>query len=201
MSLARPPRAVTVARVQAIEITLNWRWAPILLLGTWLLAQNVLPARFPTWAVSTSWLTAGAAVLAGEAALLLHELGHALVARRDGLRVTRIVFHGFHAQTIVDRGLDPSAHELWIALAGPSVNLVLVALAAGLRVALGASGAFDAFLLMLLLGNAAAAVLSLLPLGPSDGARALSGLRRRRNALEAEVASQRQDQNDEDQQA
>jgi Zn-dependent protease len=201
MSLARPPRAVTVARVHAIEITLNWRWAPILLLGTWLLAQNVLPARFPTWAVSTSWLTAGAAVLAGEAALLLHELGHALVARRDGLRVTRIVFHGFHAQTIVDSAIDPPVHDLWIALAGPSVNLVLVVLAAALRVALGTSGALDAFLLMLLLGNAATAVLSLLPLGPSDGARALSGLRRRRNALEAEVPGQRQDQNDEDQKA
>jgi Zn-dependent protease len=200
MSLALPPRAVTVARVQAIEITLNWRWAPILLLGTWLLAQNVLPARFPTWAVSTSWLTAGAAVLAGEAALLLHELGHALVARRDGLRVTRIVFHGFHAQTIVDRSFDPPVHEVWIALAGPSVNLVLAALAAGLRVAFGTSGALDAFLLMLLLGNAATAVLSLLPLGPSDGARALSG-RRRRTALEAEVPSQRQDQDNEDQQA
>jgi Zn-dependent protease len=201
MSLARPPRAVTVARVQAIEITLNWRWAPILLLGTWLLAQNVLPARFPTWAVSTSWLTAAAAVLAGEAALLLHELGHALVARRDGLRVTRIVFHGFHAQTIVDSGVDLPAHDVWIALAGPSVNLALVVLAAGVRVALGTSGALDAFLLMLLLGNAAAAILSLLPLGASDGARALSGLRRRRTALEAEVACQRQDQNDKDQKA
>jgi Zn-dependent protease len=186
--------------VQAIEIALNWRWAPILLLGTWLLAQNVLPARFPTWEVSTSWLTAVAAVLAGEAALLLHELGHALVARRDGLRVTRIVFHGFRAQTIVDSGVA-AAHDTWIALAGPSVNVVLVGLAAGLRALLSTSGALDAFLLMLLLGNAAAAVLSLVPLGPSDGARVLSGLRRRRSALEAEVPGQRQDQNNEDQQA
>jgi Zn-dependent protease len=200
MSLGRPPRAVTVARVQAIEITLNWRWAPVLLLGTWLLAENVLPARFPSWELSTTWLTAGAAVLAGEAALLLHELGHALVARCDGLRVTRIVFHGFHAQTFVDSGLLPPAHETWIALAGPSVNLGLAGLAAGLRFALNSGGALDAFLLMLLLGNAAAAVLSLLPLGPSDGARALRGLRRR-VGLEAQVPSQRQDEHDQDQQA
>lgn len=179
MSLAGPPRAVTVARVQAIEITLNWRWAPVLFLGTWLLAQNVLPARFPTWELTTSWLTAAAAVLAGEIALLLHELGHALVARRDGLRVTRIVFHGFHAVTHVDAELETPEHETWIAIAGPSINLALALAAIGLRYGLTSSGALDVFLLMLALGNAAAAVLSLVPVGGSDGARALRGLRRR----------------------
>lgn len=177
MSLARPPHAVTIARVQAIEITLAWRWAPIALLGTYLLAQNVLPARFPSWQLTTSWLTAGAAVLAGEIALLLHELGHALIARRDGLQVTRIVFHGFHAVTHVHSGhaatLEPPAHEALIAVVGPCVNLALVAVALGLRVALLSTGALDAFLLMLALGNAAAAVLSLVPVGGSDGARAL----------------------------
>jgi Zn-dependent protease len=177
MSIARPPHAVTIARVQAIEITVAWRWAPILLLGTYLLAQNVLPARFPTWQLSTSWLTAGAAVLAGEIALLLHELGHALVARRDGIQVTRIVFHGFHAVTHVhaDAVRDAAGHEALIALAGPCVNLVLVGCALGLRVVLQSTGALDAFLLMLALGNAAAAVLSLVPVGGSDGARALHG--------------------------
>jgi Zn-dependent protease len=177
--LARPPRAVTVARVQAIEISLDWRWAPVLLLGTWLLAHNVLPARFPAWEVSTSWLTAGAAVLAGELALLLHELGHALTARRDGLHVTRIVFRGFHAETHVADGQDLPAHETLIALAGPSINLVLAGVACAARIWLHTNGALDAFLLMLALGNAAAAILSLVPLGGSDGARALNGLRRR----------------------
>ncbi|MBV8718119.1 MAG: hypothetical protein JO020_20165 [Chloroflexi bacterium] len=199
MSLGRAPRALTVARVQAIEITLDWRWAPVLCLGTWLLAQNVLPARFPTWELGTTWLTAIAAVVASEIALLLHELGHAVVARRNGMRVTRIVFHGFHAVTHVDPGTPP-ARETLIALAGPCVNLALSFVAVGMRVTLATSGALDAFLLMLALGNAAAAVLSLLPLGASDGARALSGLRRR-GLLEAQVPGQRQDQNDEDQKA
>jgi Zn-dependent protease len=200
MSLGRPPRAVTIARVQAIEISLNWRWAPVLLLGTWLLAQNVLPARFPTWEWSTTWLTAAAAVLAGEAALLLHELAHALTARWDGQQVTRIVFHGFHAVTQVDDGDMAPAHEMWIALAGPAINITLALAAACARVAFATQGPLDAFLLMLLIGNAAAAALSLLPVGGSDGARALNR-RRRRVALEGEVPGQRQDKNDEDQKA
>jgi len=200
MSLGRPPRAVTVARVQAIEISLNWRWAPVLLLGTWLLAQNILPARFPTWEWSTTWLTAAAAILAGEAALLLHELAHALTARWDGQQVRRIVFQGFHAVTHVDDcGIAP-AHELLIALAGPAINLVLVAMAGSARAAFEKQGPLDAFLLMLLIGNAAAAGLSLVPVGGSDGARALN-CRRRRVALEGEVPGQRQDKHDEDQKA
>jgi Zn-dependent protease len=179
MFSGRPPRAFTVARVQAIEITLDWRWAPVLALGTWLLAQNVLPARFPTWESGTTWLTATAAVLAGEVALLLHELSHALLARSDGQRVTRIVFHGFQAQTVVDDVLAMPPHQAIIALAGPAINLVLAGLAQALRAAFVTQGPLDAFLLMLAVGNAAAAVLSLVPIGCSDGARALAAVRRR----------------------
>ena len=197
MAIGRPPLAFTVARVQAIEIALEWRWAPVVALATWLLAQNVLPARFPSWQLQTNWLTAGAAVLAGEAALLLHELTHALLARSHGLQVRRIVFHGFQAQTLVDDDAAPPAHEALIALAGPATNLVLAAVAQAIRVAASSQGPLDAFLLMLAVGNAAAALLSLLPLGASDGARALSAARRP-GRLEREVAGQRQDQHDQD---
>jgi len=197
MPLGRPPLALTVARIQAIEIALEWRWAPVLVLATWLLAQNVLPARFPTWQLETNWFTAGAAVLAGEAALLLHELTHALLARSHGLHVKRIVFHGFQAQTVVDDDGAPPSHEALIALAGPATNLVLAGMAQAIRVAGDAQGPLDAFLLMLAVGNAAAALLSLLPLGGSDGARALSAARRSRR-LERQVAGQGQDQHDQD---
>jgi Zn-dependent protease len=196
----RRSRALTVARVQAIEITLDWRWAPVLALATWLLAQNVLPARFPTWQLSTTWLTAGAAVLAGEVALLLHELSHALLARRHGQRVTRIVFHGFQAQTVVERGSAEVMHEVKTALIGPAINVLLVLAAEVARLALATQGPIDVLLLMLAVGNAAAAALSLVPLGSSDGARALGALRRR-TRLEAQVSGQRQDKHDEDEQA
>ncbi len=199
MSLARPPRAITVARVQAIEIALNWRWPAVLLLGTWLLAQNVLPARFPTWELSTTWVTAAAAVIAGEVALLLHELSHALTARWFGQRVTRIVFHGFLAETVVDGTPQPPAPAALVALMGPSVNIVLAGVAGLAHDALATQGPVDAFLIMLAMGNVAAAVLSLVPLGASDGARALHAMRG--VSLEAQIARKGQDQNDKDQQA
>jgi len=182
VSLARPPHAITIARVQAIEIALNWRWAPVLLLCTWLLAQNVLPARFPAWELGTTWLTSAAVVLTGEIALLLHELSHALAARGPGEHVTRIVFHGFQAETIVAEGSRAPGHEALIALVGPGTNLALALVIQVLRLAFATDGPLDVALLLLMLGNVAMAAMSLLPVGASDGQRALSALRRSRNS-------------------
>jgi Zn-dependent protease len=190
----RPPGAITIARVQAIEISVNWRWAPVLVLGTWLLAQNVLPARFPAWELSTTWITSAAAVIAGEAALLLHELSHALVARRHGQHVSKIVFHGFLAETLVGEGLPTPSQVALIALVGPATNLMLAGLAEIVRIMVASQGPLDAFLLMLMLGNAATAAMSLVPLPGSDGARAL-------RALKVQAARERQNQNNENEQA
>jgi Zn-dependent protease len=125
-------------------------------------------------------LTSLAVVLAGEAALLLHELSHAFAARRGGQVVRRIIFHGFVAETVVGEGVPGPVQETLIALAGPLMNLTLAALAAGARVALGSEGALDVFLLALMVGNLAMAAMSLLPLGGSDGARIYRAWARRR---------------------
>ncbi len=174
--MIRPPSAITVARVHATEISLNWRWLPVMALGTWLLAQAILPARFPTWELGTTWITSAAAVLASEAALILHELSHALVARWHGQQVIRIVFRGLLAETIVGDGLPGPSQVVVIAMAGPATNVALVGLAVLWRVAFASQGPLDVFLLMLIVGNAAAAAMSLVPLGSSDGARALNAL-------------------------
>lgn len=182
MSLGRPPSAFTVARVQAIEITLNWRWVPVLFLGTWLLAHDILPWRFPRWEMGTSWMTAVAIVLAGECALLLHELSHALVARKRGQEVLRIVFHGFQAETVCGAGSPEPMQELVIALVGPAANLGLAWVFWAARLVMGTEGPLDVALVLLTLGNVAMALMSLVPTGGSDGRRALRAWRRARPA-------------------
>jgi Zn-dependent protease len=183
----RPLRPFTVAHVAAIEIVLVWRWLPIVLLGTVLLGHSVLPVRFPTWGAGTWWVTSLAVVLGGEAALLLHELSHALVARRCGLGVERIIFHGLFAETIIGAGLAAPRHALAIALSGPVTNLALALGAATVRSVLGTEAALDVFLLALLVGNLVMAGMSLMPTTGSDGARALEALRRVRS-LEGQIA-------------
>ena len=183
------PRAVTITRLNAIEIAVNWRWAPILVLGTVLLGHAVVPARFPDWAPLTRWTMSAAVVVAGEVALLLHELSHALVARRSGQEVERIVFHGFVAETVVGAGALGAAQEALVALAGPAMNLVLAALAAVARLALASEGALDVFMLALIVGNLSVAALSALPIGGSDGARAWRATQKLRLPVSARTST------------
>jgi Zn-dependent protease len=58
------------------------------------------------------------------ASVLLHEMGHAFVARRFGVRTTEIVMFPIGGLSRMERMLRPT-EELLIALAGPAVNLLL----------------------------------------------------------------------------
>src|SRR5882672_6472592 len=63
-------------------------------------------------------------ILALFGSVLLHELGHALVARRFGIRTIEIVMFPIGGVSRPDRS-PQYREELWIALAGPCVNLLI----------------------------------------------------------------------------
>src|SRR6185436_10698248 len=119
------------------------------------------------------------------ASVLLHELGHAVVASRFGIRTTEIVMFPIGGLSRMERPLPPTA-EIWVALAGPLVNLLLAAglfaymvsshqavpvLASDLLHPTGKSA-----LALLLYGNILLAVFNLLPAFPMDGGRILRAL-------------------------
>lgn len=117
------------------------------------------------------------------ASVLLHELGHALVCRHYGIRILEIVLFPIGGISRPERAPKPR-EELWIALAGPLVNLLIAAALLGLlawqnRVALLAQLAepTDANLLQrIALGNLILAAFNLLPAFPMDGGRVLRSL-------------------------
>jgi len=101
--------------------------------------------------------------------VVLHELGHSLVARRYGVGVRDITLTPIGGMARLE-GMPPTPNaEFWIALAGPMVNLVLAALLWPLVVVLGTGS----FVFELLLINLALAVFNLLPGFPLDGGRLL----------------------------
>jgi Zn-dependent protease/CBS domain-containing protein len=119
-------------------------------------------------------------ILALFASVLLHEVGHTLVARRYGIRTLEIVMYPIGGVARPERQPAPR-EELWIALAGPMVNLLIaavllawVAAHQGLLALKELAEPTDANLAQrIALGNLLLCVFNLLPAYPMDGGRIL----------------------------
>ncbi len=122
-------------------------------------------------------------VIALFASVLLHEIGHTLVARHYGIRTIEIVMFPIGGVSRPERSPKPG-EELWIALAGPTVNLLIaVALLAWVGAQKGwvaveqLSVPTDANLAQrIALGNLLLWLFNLLPAYPMDGGRILRSL-------------------------
>ena len=114
-------------------------------------------------------------VLLAFASVLLHELGHALVARKLGVHVSGIELGFFGGAAKMENMPRTADHELAIAAAGPAVSLMIGGAALGL-------GALTHVWLFAMIGwtNLVIAGFNLIPALPMDGGRILRALLARR---------------------
>jgi len=115
--------------------------------------------------------------------VLLHELGHALTAKRFGFPTREITLLPIGGIARLERMPDDPQQSLWITLAGPAVN---IAIAAALFVALRVTGVWQPvteisltrgpFFERLMIVNVSLVIFNMLPAFPMDGGRALRAL-------------------------
>lgn len=131
---------------------------------------------------ATGLVIAALGALVVGVSVLVHELGHAVVANRFGMHSPRIRLHGMGGECAY--GGRPTARQrLWIALAGPGAGFLLGVASLATLYGLGAVG-FDLPPLvhravsMMVWVNVVWSILNLLPMQPLDGSTALlSGMR------------------------
>jgi Zn-dependent protease len=128
--------------------------------------------------------------------VLLHELGHALTARRFGIGVRGITLELLGGWTEMERDAPSPRVDALVSLAGPAVSMVLGGLATVLTLALPDRTVTEQIAFQLALSNILVAVFNVLPGLPLDGGRALRAglwalLKDRNTATEAAAWSGR----------
>lgn len=108
--------------------------------------------------------------------VLLHELGHALTARRFGIGVRGITLELLGGWTEMDRDAPSPRVDALVSLAGPAVSLVLGGLATGAALLLPDRTIAGEIAFQLAASNVIVAVFNVLPGLPLDGGRALRAL-------------------------
>ena len=158
-----------------VELAIHPSWLVIAFLITASLAMAQFPRQFPGWSGGLYWIVAAGTALVFFASVLAHELSHALVARRFGLRVQGITLFIFGGTTSIDSDSRTPREEALIALAGPVTSLILGAALIGVGAAIGEPqvAALVGWLgwVNLMLGG-----FNLIPGFPMDGGRVLRAL-------------------------
>lgn len=179
-------RSLKLGSAFGIGIYVHWTFM--------LLLVYVASIAYPAGLAATLFLMT--AVIGVFACIVLHELGHALMARRFGIPTRDITLYPIGGVARLERMSDKPWEEFWIAVAGPAVNVAIfislliffqlwgvnllderrmVALGA-LRPELFEYPIIEQLLIFLFISNFGLVLFNMVPAFPMDGGRVLRAM-------------------------
>ena len=168
-------QSIRIGRIFGVQIGLHPSWFVIALIVTYLVAAGQLPVAYPNWEPALYWIVGALIALLFFGSVLAHELSHALVARRFGLKVREITLFIFGGAATLEGETKRPWDEALIAAAGPLMSLVIAAILFGIDAVihqpqLGAITGWLGFI------NLTLGLFNLIPGFPMDGGRILHAL-------------------------
>ena len=118
---------IPIGRIFGISIDLDYSWFLLVGLLTWILAVTYYPSEFHGWSGGEYWLMGFVTAILLFVSVLIHELGHSVVAQHFGLSVPRITLFVFGGVSEIAAEPQSAAAEFWIAAVGPIVSFALAA--------------------------------------------------------------------------
>ena len=172
---------IKLGRILGVEIGLHYSWFIIALLITLSLAGHFRQHN-PEWGDSLSWMLAIFTALLFFAALVAHELSHAVVAKTRGLPVRSITLFALGGVAEIEKEAADAKTEFWMGIVGPITSLVIGIICLGLALALGwappdfPERPLPAMLMWLGYINIVLAIFNMIPGFPLDGGRVLRAI-------------------------
>src|SRR5215213_7307939 len=161
-----------IGRFGGVEVRLHWSLLAVFALIVWSLTDGVFPSQNPGLSDGTYLAMGVGAAFLFLAPILLHELAHTWVARREGIEVDSITLWLFGGIAQFKDRFTSAGAEFRVAISGPLVSIglgvafVLIAVAS-------LPSAVDGVAAWLGYTNLLLAAFNLLPASPLDGGRVL----------------------------
>ncbi len=179
--------SVKIGSLIGIPIILHYTWFFAYVLITWTLAVWYLPSQYPNLSNVTYWIIGAVSAFLLLISVLIHELSHSYVAKRNKLPTSRIVLFIFGGVSqITEEPNDPEV-EFKVSIVGPLTSYLLAMIFGIFWLALkqiDLNQAILAPLQYLMVINVMLGTFNLLPAFPLDGGRLLrAGIWRRTNNL------------------
>lgn len=185
--------SITLFHVRGIRIAVDWSWFLVLFLVIFGMAGVYGNLMGESSSATGPFVLAVLSALGFFGSILLHELGHAMVALRNGIGMSSIQLWIFGGVARMDRESDSPATELKVALGGPLVTLAIAVLLTAVGVAAAGPTAFEhamplgsgststtsgplAMVAWLASMNFLVLIFNLLPAFPMDGGRVVRAI-------------------------
>jgi len=170
--------SVRLGRLGGVKIGVNWSLLALAALVAYLLASSRLPVDAPGYSRAAYWLAGSLTSVGLLFGVLVHEVAHAVAAKRARLRVDGITLWFMGGFTRIEGDSHKPVTELLIALVGPLASALAGALALLAALPAQALGWHLLFSSLIWLGtiNILLGAFNLVPASPLDGGRVLHGL-------------------------
>jgi Zn-dependent protease/CBS domain-containing protein len=168
--------SIRLGKIFGIPVGIDYSWFLVFILFTWTFAVGYFPAEFTNWSTAEYWIVGAITALMLFVSVLLHELGHSLVALGYKIPVKNITLFIFGGISQISEEPVSALSEFWITVVGPIVSFVLAGIFLLLSLITSSFAPLYAIVKYLAYINAILGLFNLIPGFPLDGGGVLMSI-------------------------